>query len=222
MLILSDVCDTLIDLNSTYDYIKFLYIHGFGNKIIWWLLNNKLFNVFLYIIKKFTKIDLQRLLTFEFFRWIPHKQLNDINKDFRKFYISKKTKILDLMENYIKNENEVILVSASINIPIDMLSKYLGCKSYSSKLEKINWIYTWKVMKDLLQNKESIIYDKKLDISKYNSCQFYTDNLTDIWFIVEIQKNIPNSKFSLVLKSNKQEWLSILSVNKIINYEFIY
>ena len=222
-LVLTDVCDTLIDLNSTYDYIKFLYKHNYWNKFLWKLVNNRYFWFLFYVVFRLTWLDLQRKLTFLFFKNLKIDDLKRINQLFRKFYISKRTKILDkIIENKDKWD-KIVLVSASINPPIDMLWKYLWVEYFSSKLEEKKWIYTWKVEKDLLWNKESLLVLKKLDISKYDNVSFYTDNLSDIWFITFIQKLSKNSKFYLIIKSEKikNKWLKLLYSSSIKNYEFI-
>ncbi len=222
-LILTDVCDTLVDLNSTYDYIKFLCKHNYGNKFLWKLLNNHYFWLFSYITFRLIWLDLQRRLTFYFFKNVKKSDLKNVNQSFRKFYISKRTNILDKIIEHKDKWDKVFLVSASINPPIDMLWNYLWVDYFSSELEEKDWIYTWKVKKDLLWNKEILFLSKKLDISKYDNVSFYTDNLSDIWFITFIQKLSKNSNFYLIIKSEriKNKRLKLLSSNDIKNYEFI-
>lgn len=223
MLILSDVCDTLIDLNSTYDYIKFLYKHNYWNKFIWFLLNNYFFKLFSFIISRLTRYDIHRKLTFIFFKNIKIDSLDDINQDFRNFYISKKTKILDKIIKHKDKWDKVILVSASINPPIDMLGNYLWIDYYSSILEEKKWIYTWRTKNDLLWNKECLLNSKELNINNYDNVAFYTDNLSDIWFIKSIQNLSKNSTFYIILKPEKlkNKRLKLLNSNNIKNYEFI-
>jgi phosphoserine phosphatase len=222
-LILTDVCDTLIDLNSTYDYIKFLCKHNYWNKFLWKLLNNRYFWLFSYITFRLTWLDPQRKLTFYFFKNMKIDDLKKINQSFRKFYISKKTKILDKIIEHKNKWDKVVLVSASVNPPIDMLWSYLWVDYFSSELEEKDWIYTWKVKEDYLWNKESLFVSKKLDNSKYDNVSFYTDNLSDIWFITFIQKLSKNSNFYLIIKSEriKNKRLKLLHSNNIKNYEFI-
>ena len=222
-LILTDVCDTLIDLNSTYDYIKFLCNHNYWNKFLWFLLNNYYFKLFSYIFNKIARYDIHRNLTFYYFKNMKKTDLKEINQQFRKYYLSKKTKVLDKIIEYKEEWNNVILVSASINPPIDMLWSYLWVDYFSSILEEKWWVYTWRVINDLLWNKESLFLSKKLDISKYDNVLFYTDNLTDIWFITFIQKLSKNSNFYLIIKSEKikNKRLKLLHSNDIKNYEFI-
>lgn len=222
-LILTDVCDTLIDLNSTYDYIKFLCKHNYWNKFLWKLVNNRYFWFLFYVVFRLTWLDLQRKLTFLFFKNMKIEDLQKINQSFRKFYISKRTKVLDKIIEHKDKWDKIVLVSASINPPIEMLWNYLRVEYFSSELEEKKWIYTWRVKKDLLWNKESLLVLKKLDISKYDNVSFYTDNLSDIWFITFIQKLSKNSDFYLIIKSKKIEnkWLKLLYSNNIKNYEFI-
>ena len=139
------------------------------------------------------------------------------------FYISKRTKILDKIIEHKDKWDKVILVSASINPPIDMLWDYLWIDYFSSKLEERNWIYTWKAEKDLLWNKESLLIWNKLNILEYDKIIFYTDNLSDIWFISKIQWAAKKCHFFLIIKSEKMknQRLRLLDSNWIKNYEFI-
>jgi hypothetical protein len=130
---------------------------------------------------------------------------------------------LDKIIEYKEEWNNVILVSASINPPIDMLWNYLRIDYFSSTLEEKNWIYTWKVKNDLLWNKESLLKSNKLNVQEYKHVTFYTDNLSDIWFIKSIQNISENSKFYIILKPKKlkDKRLNLLHSNNIKNYEFI-
>jgi len=223
MLVLSDVCHTLINLNSTYDYIKYLYHHNYWNKKIWFLLKNRLFKIMSYVVYKITWFDYNRYITPRFFKGIYTKDLENINKNFWEFYISKKTKILDKIIKHKESWDDVFLVSASINPPIEILWNYLWLNYYSSQLEEKKWIYTWKMDEDLLWKKEKLIETKLLDIEKQDNVVFYTDNYSDIWFIKIIQKKSKNSKFYLILK--KKSWekkrIKLLSSNGITKYEFV-
>ena len=223
MLILSDVCDTLVDLNSTYDYIKFLCNHNYWNKFLGFLLNNYLFKLFSFIFYKITRYDIHRNLTFYYFKNMKKVDLKDINQQFRNYYLSKKTNILDNIIDHKDKWDKVVLVSASINPPIDMLWNYLWIDYYCSQLEEKDWIYTWRIKKDLLWNKESLLISKELDINKYETIVFYTDNLSDIWFIKYIQNSSKNSKFKIIIKPEKlrKTRSKLLHSNNIRNYEFI-
>lgn len=223
MLVLSDVCDTLIDLNSTDEYIKFLCNHGYWSKVYWFLLNNYLFRVFSYVIYRVTWVNIHRRMIFKFFKNLKKSYLNCINTSFFEFYLSKKTKILDRIIQHKEKWDKVILVSASINPPIEMLWKFLWVDYFSSELEEKEGVYTWKCVQDLLWCKENLLLFKNLDISQYKRICFYTDNLSDIGFIIKIWKISKHSKFYLIVKSEnmKKKRQKLLSSNNIVNYEFI-
>jgi len=223
MLVLCDVCYTLVNLNSTYDYIKYLYEHNYWNKKIWFLINNRLFRVISRIIYKIIWFDYNRHITPKFFKNIYTKDLENINKNFWEIYISQKTKILDKIIKYKESWDDVFLVSASINPPIEILWNNLWLNYFSSQLEEKKWIYTWKMDEDLLWKKEKLIETKLLNVEKYDYVVFYTDDFTDIWFIKIIQEKSKNSKFYLIIrkKSWKKRRVKLLLSNSIENYEFV-
>ncbi len=222
-LLIFDVCDTLVNTNSTTEYINFLINHNLWNKKYRKLLKNKYFLFCLHIIRKYTNIDIQRKITFRFFKWIYVHDEEKLKKEFFSLYLSKKTKIMDkLIESKDNKSNEVFLLSASINQPIDMLSQYLWVKSYSTKLVIKNNKYTGKVYYDLLWNKEYIL-KRNINIYEYEKCMLYTDNLSDFPLIKHLKLNARKLKVYPIIKNIQKEntWKNFLLDNNI-DYEFIY
>ena len=222
-IIFFDVCNTLVDTNSTVEYVNFLVKNNVGNEKCAKLLKNKYLSYFSYIVRKYTKYDLHRKITFKFFKWINIKDEKNLQSIFFNEYFSKRTKVMDILINSIdKKQNDIYLISASINQPIDLLSKHLGVKSFSSKLIIENDVYTWKAQYDLLWNKEYALKNSNISLNDYNECLFYTDNISDFSFIkfLQIQSNnlkvypIINNKRNITIR---QKFLN----NNEIKYEFI-
>ncbi len=220
-LILFDVCWTLTNVNSTNDYIKFLiskwvkpyYKLFFYNRFI-----KLIFDTFYEIFG----INIKRILSFRFFKWLSIYNLNKFNTEyFTKYKLSLKNG--KLIKKYLNNKKKytVILISASINPPVHLLAQSYWIKNWSTVLNHKNWYYNWQYKHDLLWNKHKIFINNDINLNHYSSISLYTDNLSDIMLINYINNKCHNSKFFLILNNNKHKWLKILKKNNIIKYEFI-
>ncbi len=223
-LVIFDVCHTLVDIDSTKFYIEFL-------KSLWYkrfkrlnIINNKIFILFSAIINKIFKYNIHRKTTLMFFWWINKKNIEKSKNIFLKSYINKITNLLEDLIKYRDIWDKVILLSASINPPIQILWEYLWIETYSSILNLKNWIYTWKVKYDLLGNKQEILEKKDINIKNFSETIFYTDNLEDIWLIQYIKNHVKKYKIYIKIndKKNHKKRQKILLNNNILNYEFIY
>jgi len=219
-LYLFDVCWTIVNLNSTYEYINFLidkwikkyYKIFFFKRYIW---------IVYYILEKIFRKDFKRNLAVRFLKWLKEDNLIKINKEFYKYY--KKYINLNIIETLLdKNKyNDTYLLSASINPPIDFLKKDLNINGFSSVLWINNWKYNWKLDFDLLGKKENIFKEKLIEINLYDEIHFFTDNTEDISIINYFIKNNKKIYAHIVIYNNKYYWKKYFKNNNI-KHEFIY
>ncbi len=204
-LVIFDVCNTIVNTNSTYSYIDFLiskwvktsYKILFHNRIFQFLIN-----WFSFLFKK----NYQIVLIQKYFRWLNVKQTQTISIPFFKWY---EKQIFPHMKNIINTEKKLwshmILLSASINPPIDYLSEKLWIRSYSSKLEEEKWIYTWKVS-PLRWKKERIFINNHIKLSEFSTIELYTDNIDDVWLIKYLKRNSLWLYVHILPYENKRYW----------------
>ncbi|MGO2323670.1 hypothetical protein [Vibrio casei] len=189
-----DVCGTLFDVNTTFDFI--LFFHKKKNNHLKILLCLILKGIVGKIINRILKVSLRKM----FFRTIlneSHDDLFNIGSDYVD-YILKNNKIEEVFKEFDffvskPLEFEVFLISASINPIIDNLSLKLNVKSYSSKLKFINERFSGDFNYDLKGNKNEVLNHK------YNNYIFYSDNIDDLPCskLVEI--------YYCILKKNKSK-----------------
>ena len=232
-LVLFDVCKTLVNTNSTKEYICFLDSNNIWNKIYSRILKNRYLSILLYLINKYLNIDLSRELVFSFFKWISISNEDKLSKKFFNQYILKKTKIMDILIKYKKNKSyDIYLVSASINQPIDLLANHLWVWSFSTRLIVENNKYTWHVYHDLLWDKEyALILEEKtseetyvIDIDSWENNVPYSlgeennNSYEDSWFKGEIDfKDIPNGDYNLYMIAYNEDNFTIQSINNFFN-----
>lgn len=218
-LVIFDVCNTLVDANSTYDYIRFLINHGikkhyrifFIKRYIW---------LFYAILNKIFQKDTQREITLRFMKGLKKKDLEEINRKFFQRYDSKIRK--DTFDRLILDNRkyDTILLSASINPPIDYLKEKYHLKWFSSQLEEQNWIYTGKLLRSLRGEKEKIFQEGLFTLESYKEVDFYTDNQDDTPLINYLNKLGKDLKVYIIPYNNKWYRKDYFNLTKIA-YEFI-
>lgn len=223
-LVVFDVCNTLVDVDSTRFYLDFLEAKWYHRFSLLKLLDNTILHFFLAAIHKIFKYNIHRTLTFRCFKWIRQNTLDEINPLFFKEYLSKTKDLINHIAKYKASGDMVILLSASIHPPIELLARHLWITSYSSQLATKNGIYTGEVHKDLLGKKESIFKEASINIKDFSEIVLYTDNIEDISLIKYMQEHSLKSKFHIIINNKKivTKRKHLLSDNKITKYEFIY
>lgn len=218
-LIIFDVCNTLVDTNSTFSYVDYLmnkwikpwYKVFFHNRFFWY------FYTLIYLVFKF---DSKIFLTKKYFKWLNVEEIKNLSQEYYERY---EKKIFPNMLDVISKErwkSKIILLSASINQPIDYLKNKFQLEWYSSILEEKNGLYTWRVIQSLWWNKESIFEKWKINLNKYSQIDFYTDNWNDVWLIKYLGNHHSCVFIHIIPYKNKRYWNKFFSINKI-NYEFM-
>ncbi len=218
-LIIFDVCNTIVDTNSTFSYVDFLiskwikprYKTLFHNRFLWY------FYTLVYLIFRY---DIKIFLTKRYFKWLDVKKIKLISEKYFKRYESKIfPNILEII-NHEKKSSKIILLSSSINPPIDFLKDKFWIEWFSSILEEKDWKYTWEVLQPLWWKKEIIFKNKLFELKKYNQIDFYTDNHDDINLIKYLSKKNRNLKIFIMSYRDKKYWNNYFTSNKI-SYEFM-
>jgi len=158
-------------------------------------------------------------MIWNYFKGIDKSKTRKFDKEFKEKYIENIINI-DKINMHKKDKDDIMLLSASIPQPIEILSKYFNIINYSSELEVRKWHYTWRFKNDLLWKKEFIFLENKFDLKKYNKIIFYTDNREDISLINYLLEKKKKINLYIIPYKNKEYRLNFLE-DKNIKYEFI-
>lgn len=213
-IIIFDVCHTLVDTNSTFSYVDYLldkwikpwYKILFHNKLLWY---------FYYFLWLFFRFDVKIFLTKSFFKWLVVKDINILSQDYYKRYEEKIFPNMLTIINRERKTSKIILLSSSINQPIDYLKYKFGIDWFSSKLEEKNWKYTWKILLPLWWRKETIFEKNYFSLIWYKEINYYTDNHDDINLIKYFNRKNNNLKIYIRSYWNKKYWNNFFSINWI-------
>ncbi len=157
MKIVFDVCGTLYNSNTTFDFVDFV-LNKIGRKN---LLKKFPIRFLLLIIYKLFGLDLYRRLYVRQLRGISISQLNILADSFVLIYLSgKKIEKVHALLDEVRKENTVVLCSASIDIVIAAIAKELRISHFfSSSLGLEDGICTGVIASDILGRKSMVISD---------------------------------------------------------------
>ena len=199
-LVIFDVCGTLYNSNTSYDFLKFYLKDNKKYKVFAKIRDSFIFKVLNYVLFIILKKDLFRTLSAKFLRGSSEEEIKKQSIVFYNNFLKNRERknVIDLLEEY-KLTNDVILVSASYQFLIEIIAKNLGVNSFlSSSIEVTNGKLTGKYNKDLLGQKELYIYEKYPNVDKIF---VITDNKSDISLVNKSEYAIIISK-----KKNRKFW----------------
>ena len=218
-LVIFDVCNTLVDTNSTFSYVDYLL-----NKWIkpWYRIffHSRFLGYFYTILYLLFKFDSKIFLTKKYFKWLSVKKITALSWEYYEWYENKIFPHMLEIINKEKSKAKIILLSASINQPIDYLKDKFQIEWFSSILEEKDGFYTWRVQQSLWWNKEQIFKKWKVNLNNYWSVDLYTDNIDDCWLIKYLNDHCKCVIIHIIPYKNKRYWNKFFTVNKI-NYEFM-
>ncbi|WP_193765253.1 haloacid dehalogenase-like hydrolase [Hafnia paralvei] len=195
-----DVCGTLFDSNTTIDFIRFYHSRK----------KNKGLTIKCYFYCSFIGKVINRLGFFSIrdsvvrtLEGVSKYELNALASEFYEESLKEKYKIevLELLRTIPSSES--LLLSASIDPIISMISSKLGVSAFSSLLEYDDRdIATGRIYYDLKGKKLSVV-EGEIDL-------VVTDNYSDI-DLISIAKKI----YLVTNKNNREHWVGILKSNCI-------
>lgn len=217
-LVIFDVCNTIVDTNSTFSYVDFLinkwvkpwYKTLFHNRLLWYLY------ILLYSLFKF---NFKIFLIKKYFKWLDVNKIKSLSWEYFERYNSRIFPNILKIINHEKKLSKVILLSSSINPPIDFLKEKFWIEWFSSTLEEKDGKYTWRVLQSLWWKKELLFKEWKINLDKYKKIELYTDNLDDVWLIKFLNAYWDFFVY-IIIHHNRKYWNKFFSINNI-NHEFI-
>lgn len=189
--VIFDVCGTLYNSNTTFDFIEFVVQDNFKKKILLRTIKFRPIKVAILLLGRLFHVDIYKNLYIKQLKNFTYKELLSKSNSF--FYNVLATKEIpfsfDLLKKF-QNEKkyDVRLYSASLDIIINTIGHKLNLQTKSSELEFRSGICTGKLKLDL--------FGKKHELVKNNDSIYavITDNLSD-WKLLEIaDKRIVLSK----------------------------
>lgn len=189
-----DVCGTLYDKNTTFTYVCFY--HRYKRNYLRFLLVSFYLSVFGKILNKYFGVSIRSLII----KTLRNEKKSNLEEVADIYIVSflekhKSYKIHSVFLEMIDlSKEDVVLVSASIDVVINALSRKYNIQFYSSELEYLNGKASGQLAVDLKGSKNGVI--KRLSTS---GSVFYTDNFDDLpcanfvnklYFVVKKPKSV--------------------------------
>lgn len=176
-----DVCGTIYDSNTTFDFIEFFFKNDFKFSVQRFFLRSYFGRFAIKIYNAIFKKDFLRSYYLRRLRGIPVSVLTrNVTLFFDKVLEQKKINtVIQLLSEFKKNGCKIVLVSASLDVIIMETARRVQADEYfATKLGVKEGICTGEIEKDLYGHKDVLIADYLLS-SKLEST-FVTDNFNDV------------------------------------------
>ncbi|HDX8357005.1 TPA: hypothetical protein RQN15_000738 [Aeromonas hydrophila] len=180
-IIIFDVCGTLYESNTTFDFIKFFRGNSFYIKFLSWIP----IKLFLVALGKSVSLDIYRYLFIYSLKGIERATLIEAANDFYEHVLQyKKIDTTHLLLERSKQQSgvDVLYCSASLDIIIQVISERLGGRYLASSLSfSPDGICSGFLSNDLLGKKDVSFKDMDIELT-------VTDNISDL-ALLKMSKN---------------------------------
>lgn len=217
-LLILDVCGTLYNGNSTYDFVWFLAKKKL--KIIRYICYFYFARIlFLFYPKNIRRYKRRQLIAL-FFKNMKEDEVRILADKFFLLHFLPKCSFSKIAQ-YSCPDTKAVIVSASINPPISSLSRHINIGFYSSVLQVSDGFYTGKFTNDILWRKSSVL--AQINLRNFKRVTLITDNIEDTdMILMSINRRIPISA-NIILNNNSVDWEIFFKSNSspFLTYSFI-
>ena len=190
-IVVFDVCGTLYNSNTTFDFLDYHFAGNKKYKIFKKLRNNFLIKAVNHVINKYFHIDWIRKVAIDFLKGVSVEEIALSAEKFvaNELQTKKLNQTHELFNQYRGDGYKVILMSASLDFIIKEIHKQLDADDYySTQLQVINNKYTGRVVIDQTSKKAHTLKQAYTTIS---DLVVVSDNLSDYTLVdMASQKHI--------------------------------
>lgn len=205
-LVVCDVCDTLFNSNTTFDFIRFVLKKESKFRFaILQCVSNKYSPLFYLIIAmgKLRGVDFVRSFAISMLKYKKESQLLDLsNQFFDQFLVGRKNKkVFDILD---KQDARIFLLSSSISPVVSVIASRYGFEFVCSELDLIDSVATGKLKTDLTGKKHLVI--EEITSNQNVNLVAITDNKSDFEMV-----KMANLRYVLIKKESEKSFWKELS-----------
>jgi len=174
-----DVCGTLYDSNTTFDFLAFVFQYNKKYLIFQRLNKMFLFKAVNYISYRYFHYDIVRIIATYFLKGKSVDEIENLASRFvDEYLVDKKIHYVhSLLSKYQDRGYKVVLFSGSYEIVVKQIAKKLGVDAfYASKLKQKGAVLSGVYDKDILFDKKSVLKEAYWDVEELI---VVSDNRTD-------------------------------------------
>lgn len=211
-ILIIDICDTLYNSNTTFDFLNFYYFDNPNYKSLNKLRKNIFIKGFNKVFYKILKKDLVRII---FTLLLKNEKVKDIEIAAENFYNNflksrEKELSLNLLKKYKLEGYDLVIISGTYEFIAKKIGEKLKVtKVYGTLLEEKKGKYSGRLKLDMLIHKKKIVHEI-LNENSDSVLHLLTDNITDYNLVKCAEKaNI------VITDYNKKFWMSKKEIKKI-------
>ncbi|HNP06117.1 MAG TPA: hypothetical protein PKN99_00755 [Cyclobacteriaceae bacterium] len=208
-LIVCDVCDTLYNSNTTFDFLCFVSrLHSPIGRVWFKIVTSRFSPLFysLILCGRFLDIDLVRKSALLLIRNKSLFELKGLAEKFYNDFLKKRVnkQVINLI--YKGEGRRIVLMSSSIDVVVNVIASSIGVECYSSELEYRNGLATGRLKTDLTGIKGEVTQHLLTAADSSVELTVITDNKTD-WELMRMAQQ----RYVVVKSSNEKGFWKTLN-----------
>lgn len=216
-IIIFDLDGTLIDSNSTFDFLYFFM----GNKFKYKIFNCFFAKILNRISVKLFRLDFKRNLNLLLLKGFSRTQLEVMAQDFYDKFISSnriKSNIVELLNTFISEGREVYIATATLDFLGEVIMKQLCPKISRNSIFTTEMNYNADVCTGTLRI--DLLNRKKQELEKHGIYGEYLAVVSDDIYDAKLMENSENN-FVVITKKNRLRWKNYLENNQLKNIKLL-
>jgi len=213
-LIVFDVCDTLYQSNTTFDFIRFVLKEkklSFKARLFRiFTFKYSPFFILFYLLQKITKQDICKQQCLALLKGFEQKELLELAKKFKQEDLEQKkiTATHKMLQEFKQKKLPIVLLSASIDPVIQVIAEDLGLPFLSSQISYSNQSFDGKLRFEMTGQKQTKLEEFGFDST--TELTVVTDNFSDKG-LMTLAKN----RYAVVYSEQAKTFWAPLSPNYI-------
>lgn len=207
-----DVCGTIYQSNTTFDFIYYIYRASWRGKIWKFLIGSLLGKALGYVFSKYFKLDIYRETGNRLLKRFTIRQIKVLAAEFVQEYLAerKNEEVIRKMEAYRAKGYQIVLMSASYDFIIEQVASSLQANAYfGSRLKSHNDRYIGGYHFDLKGKKKQVLEANYPQIERLAAI---SDNQSDLQLLAAA-----NEAFVIINNNKKASfWKSRLANSSFI------
>lgn len=207
-LVICDVCDTLYDSNTTFDFLRFFF--GKTHSVKNFLLNcftNHYSPIFiaLLVFGKAFKTDVVKKVSL---RLLRGERWEDVDREAGQFlqdvlHKKRNANVFEILRHQRAEGSRIVLMSSSIDVVVRHIAKHLGAEFFASQLNVNDGVIVGTLQTDLQGRKHELL--AQLRTPDETKLVVITDNFTDL----QLLKGADEQFVVIRTSSAKSKWSGI-------------
>lgn len=194
-IVVADICNTLFDSNTTFDFVRYCVVQkkvSFYNRVLYKFFLYRWFPGFWVIVflEKLSKKDYHKKIVTSLFRNRTVIEVSEWAESFFESYL--RSRSISQTNNILKQykSSKIVLISSTLYPIAEVIAKKTGINDFiATSMEIVGSKYTGKILLEVAGQKKELLRDKFTG-DDFTLEMVVTDNLTDFNLMASADRKI--------------------------------